>query len=105
MSWVAYRAESSGDDLIVFVRSFHGYRTPDWTAEEIDVIRRRVAEGVSWVDATLVVPGAARHLTVKETMREAGLCQAVSASGVDELAKLYASVHNPEPRMGDPVDD
>lgn len=96
MSWVAYRAESSSEDLIVFVRSFHGYRAPDWTTEEIDVIRRRVAEEVSWVNAALAVTGVVRNLTVKETLREAGLCQAVSATGVDELAKLYASVEDPE---------
>lgn len=96
MSWVAYRAESSGEDLIVFVRSFHGRRTPDWTAEEIDTIRRRVTAEVSWMDASPTIPGTVRHLTVDETVREAGLCQAVGATGVDELAKLYASVEDPE---------
>lgn len=96
MSWVAYRAESRGEDLIVFVRSFHGYRTPDWTAGTIDSIRRRVAEEVQWVDAIPVIPGVVRPLTVDETMREAGLCQAVTETGVDELAKLYASVEDPE---------
>lgn len=96
MSWVAYRAESHGEDLIVFVRSFHGRRTPDWTAERIGAIRHRVAEEVQWMDATPVTPGTARPLTVDETIREAGLCQTVAATGVDELAKLYASVKDPD---------
>lgn len=96
MSWVAYRAESSGEDLIVFVRSFHGHRTPDWTAKEIDAIRLRVAAEVLWMDASPAFPGTVRHLTIDETVREAGLCQTVAATGVDELAKLYASVEDPE---------